>query len=227
MSMVPPREPGSAAARAYDYAKWAILSAVYPAGSVITEAGLAHEMGLSRTPVREALLRLDVEGLVRLQPRRAAVVATFSIQEVENILEARVLIENHTARLSFANRERLLPQLERAHGAMIHKRRERDTAGFTTSDRVFHELIVDAAENSVLSSIYQMLRERQTLFTSVIVRGRVDRMQEAIDEHQRILETLRGGDVDAFCAAVNAHLEWSIALARASTELQEPSGSTA
>ncbi len=94
--------------------------------------------------------------------------------------------------------------------------REHDTAGFTASDRLFHELIVDAAGNAVLSAVYRTLRERQTLFTSVMMRGRADRMQAAIDEHERILTTLRGDDQEAFCAAVNDHLEWSIALARES-----------
>jgi DNA-binding GntR family transcriptional regulator len=183
---------------------------------VITEAALAHEVGLSRTPVREALLRLEVEGLVSLHPRRGAVVSTFSMTDVEDVLEARVLVENHTALRSFANRVSLLPEVEKAHDAMQRTRRERDTAAFTAADRLFHELIVDAADNGVLSSIYRTLRERQTLFTSVMVRGRDDRMQAAIDEHERILETLRGDDRDAFCAAVNAHLQWSIALARES-----------
>jgi DNA-binding GntR family transcriptional regulator len=213
-SLVP--RAASASRRAYDFAKWAILSGVYPAGGVITEAALAHEIGLSRTPVREALLRLEVEGLVTLQPRRGAVVNTFSMADVEDVLEARVLVENHTAGRSFQHRAKLLPKVEEAHEAMKRNRRGRDTAAFTSSDRLFHELIVDAAENAVLSSIYRMLRERQTLFTSVIMRGRDDRMEAAILEHERILETLRGDDRDAFCAAVNEHLEWSIRLARES-----------
>lgn len=208
--------PPSASRRAYDFAKWAILSGVYPGGALITEGGLARELGLSRTPVREALLRLEVEGLVTMHPRRGAVVTTFSLGEVEDVLEARVLVENHTARRSFVHRSRLLPEIEAAHASMQRTRRERDTAAFTAADRLFHELIVDAAENAVLSSVYRMLRERQTLFTSVIVRGRADRMQAAIDEHSRILETLRGDDEEAFCAAVNDHLQWSIALARES-----------
>jgi DNA-binding GntR family transcriptional regulator len=206
----------STSRRAYDFAKWAILSGVYPGGTLVTEAGLARELGVSRTPVREALLRLDVEGLVTLHPRRGAVVTTFSLDEVEDVLEARVLVENHTAMRSFANRDALLPLVEAAHDAMQRTMRERDTAAFTAADRVFHELIVDAARNAVLSSVYRTLRERQTLFTSVIVRGRVDRMQAAIDEHQRILDTLRGDDRDAFCVAINKHLQWSIALARES-----------
>lgn len=216
--MSPPSVPaaGTASSRAYEFTKWAILSAVYPAGSVITEAGLAHEIGLSRTPVREALLRLEVEGLVTVQPGKGAVVNTFSVREVEDILEARVLVENHTAARSFAQRAKLLPQVEAALAAMRRNSRERDTAGFTASDRLFHELIVDAAGNAVLSSIYRTLRERQTLFTSVMMRGRADRMQATIEEHERIIGTLRGDDPDAFCAAVNEHLQWSIALARES-----------
>ena len=208
--------PGSAARRAYDFAKWAILSSVYNAGDVITEGGLAHEVGVSRTPAREALLRLEVEGLVRLQPKKGAVVATFSPHAMDDVLEARVLVENHTARKSFAARANLLPEVEAAHEPMKQRRREQDTAGFTEVDRVFHELIVDAADNAVLSAIYRMLRERQTLFTSAMVRGRVDRMDEAIAEHDRILDALRGDDEDAFCQVVNDHLQWSIELARAS-----------
>ena len=216
--MRPPSSPapGSAAERAYDFAKWAILSAVYAPGEVITEAGLAHEIGVSRTPVREALLRLEVEGLVSLQQRRGAVVNTFTIDDVEDVLEARVLVENHTAAMSFKARKTLLPQVEVVHETMKRNRAAHDTAAFTASDRVFHELIVDAADNAVLSSIYRMLRERQTLFTSAIMRGRADRMDAAIEEHQRILDALHGDDQEVFCAVVNAHLQWSIALAKAS-----------
>lgn len=210
------RPGGSAAQRAYDYTKWAILNGVYPAGEVITEGGVAEEVGVSRTPVREALLRLEVEGLVRLYPKKGAIVSSFSAQDAEDVLEARVLVENFTASRSFANRATLLPQLESVHTDMRRRRREHDTAGFTDSDRTFHELIVDAAGNTVLSSIYRTLRERQTLFTSVMVRGRTDRMAEAIAEHDKILATLRGDDEEVFCRAVNDHLQWSIALARAS-----------
>jgi len=207
-------EPGSAAERAYDFAKWAILSAVYRGGEVITESGLAHELGVSRRPVREALLRLEVEGLVVREPHRGAVVSTFTLRDVEDVLEARVLVENHTAARSFEQRVALLPRLLEAHASMQRHRASHDTAAFTAADRCFHELIVDAADNAVLSSIYRTLRERQTLFTSTMMRGRADRMDAAIEEHERILEALRGDDEAEFCRVVNAHLQWSIDLAR-------------
>lgn len=210
------RPSGTAAQRAYDFAKWAILNGVYPAGSLVTVGGLAGEIGLSRTPVREALLRLEAEGLVGLAPGRGAVVNTFSAQEVEDVLEARVLVENYTAARSFARRQEFLPDVQRTLEQMKQRRRERDTAGFTECDRVFHEVIVDGAGNTVLSEMYRSLRERQTLFTSAVVRGRVDRMDEAIREHAGIVERLQGSDLEAFTKAVNDHLQWSIALARAS-----------
>lgn len=209
--------PGAhSAQRAYDFTKWAILNAVYAAGEVVSVSALAREIGLSRTPVRQALLRLETEGLVRMLPGRGAVVASFSPEQVEDVLEARTLIENYTAARSFENRNKFLPDLLRAHEEMKQRRRERDTAGFTAADRRFHEIIVDGGGNAVLSEMYRLLRERQTLFTSTMVRGRTDRMDAAIAEHDRILEQLDGDDEDAFIEVVNAHLQWSIALARTS-----------
>ena len=213
-----PRSRGDSAQRAYDFAKWAILNAVYPPMAAITVRSLADEMGLSRTPVREALLRLEAEGLVTLVPGRGAVVSSFSAQEIEDVLEARVLVENYTAARSFANRARFLPDLLRVHEEMKQRRRERDTAGFTEADRIFHEIIVDGAGNTVLGEVYRSLRERQTLFTSAMVRGRVDRMDAAISEHQGILDRLEDDDEDAFIEVVNAHLQWSLALARSSVD---------
>jgi DNA-binding GntR family transcriptional regulator len=211
----PPR--ANSAQRAYDFAKWAILNAVYPAGEVITVSALAGEIGLSRSPAREALLRLEAEGLVHVVPGRGAVVASFSPDEVEDVLEARTLVENYTAARSFQQRKSFLPDLLRVHEEMKRRRREQDTAGFTAADRSFHEIIVDGAENLVLSEIYRSLRERQTLFTSTMVRGRADRMDAAIEEHQRIIERLEGDDEDAFIDVVNAHLRWAVALARSSS----------
>jgi DNA-binding GntR family transcriptional regulator len=218
----PPR--ANAAQRAYDFAKWAILNAVYPTETLITVSGLMGELGVSRSPAREALLRLEAEGLVRIVPGRGAVVTAFSQQEVEDVLEARILVENYTAARSFENREKFLSELLDVHETMRRRRREQDTAGFTAADRRFHEIIVDGAGNQVLSEMYRSLRERQTLFTSTMVRGRADRMDAAIEEHDGIIEQLRGDDEDAFIEVVNSHLQWSIALARTSEVSAHPAG---
>jgi DNA-binding GntR family transcriptional regulator len=162
------------------------------------------------------MTRLQAEGLVQLEAGRGAVVISFTVKDVEDVLEARALVETFTAERSFAGRAQILPDLEVAHHDMARTRIEHDTAGFSRADREFHEQIVDAAGNAVLSAVYRSLRERQTLFTSAMVRGRDDRMAEAIAEHEKILDALRGDDLEAFVAVVAEHLTWSVALARES-----------
>lgn len=205
---------GSAAQRAYEHVKQAILSSSYGEGELITEGAVAADIGISRTPVREALLRLEDEGLVTLHPKRGALVASYSPEDVEDVLEARRLIEHHTAGQAYDARDALLPVLSRLHERMQIARVEADTATFTASDRAFHEAIVDAAGNRVLATMYRTMRERQTLFTSFQLRGHSERMDGALAEHEKVLAALAGEDRDAFMAVVDEHLEWSLALAR-------------
>src|SRR5215831_13894434 len=87
-----------AAERVYAHVKKAILSRRYAGGSLLTEGGLADEVGVSRTPVREALLRLEMEGLLKLYPKKGALVLPVSAQEIADVVETRLLVEGHAAR---------------------------------------------------------------------------------------------------------------------------------
>src|SRR2546422_5434437 len=87
----------SATSRAYDHVKQAILDRAYPGGALLSEGEIANEVGVSRTPVREALLRLEAEGLVRLYPKRGALVLPVSPQEITDVMETRELVETFTA----------------------------------------------------------------------------------------------------------------------------------
>src|SRR3982074_2783141 len=79
--------------RAYAFAKARILDARFPGGTLITEGNIAAGVGLSRTPVREAFARLASEGLLRVYPKRGALVVPVSAAEVESVMEARLVIE--------------------------------------------------------------------------------------------------------------------------------------
>src|SRR3954447_11104588 len=87
----------TATSRAYDHVKQAILDRAYPGGALLSEGEIATAVGVSRTPVREALLRLETEGLVRLYPKRGALVLAVSAQEITDVLETRELVETFTA----------------------------------------------------------------------------------------------------------------------------------
>ena len=86
-----------AAARAYDYVKQRLLDGRFAGGMLLSENEIARELGLSRTPVRQAFVELQGEELLDLYPRRGAVVRPISASEAEEILEARLLIETHCA----------------------------------------------------------------------------------------------------------------------------------
>src|SRR5437773_10917244 len=93
----PPPAVLPAATRVYQHLKRAILEQLHPGGALLTEAEIADEVGVSRTPVREALLRLESEGLVALYPKRGALVLPVSAQEIDDVIEARTLVEVHAA----------------------------------------------------------------------------------------------------------------------------------
>jgi DNA-binding GntR family transcriptional regulator len=206
----------SASQRAYDHVKTRILDARYPGGDLLTEGQVSTETGVSRTPVREALLRLEAEGLVRLYPKKGALVVPFTAQGAADVLEARGLVERYCAPRAWARRAEFVDYLPPLLEAMREARRAGDVTAFTTADRSFHEQIVAAAGNDVLTRLYRSLRERQLCITAALARVSTDRMDAAIDDHAVMIDLLHGEDQTAFLALVDEHLDQALAHAQAS-----------
>src|ERR1700760_1627797 len=127
----------SAADRVYRYAKAAILSRRLGAHDLLTEGELADSVGVSRTPVREALLRLQSEGLVRLLPKRGALILPVTADEVADVLETRRLVETFAVRkaVTAPASTRLVGTLETHLEKMRAAMRERDARGYVEADR--------------------------------------------------------------------------------------------
>src|SRR5690348_18504343 len=87
-----------AADRVYTHVKQAVLERRYEGGTLLAEGDLAEAVGVSRTPVREALLRLEAEGLLKLYPKKGALVLPVSAQEIADVVETRLLVEQHAVR---------------------------------------------------------------------------------------------------------------------------------
>ncbi|MDQ4008378.1 MAG: GntR family transcriptional regulator [Actinomycetota bacterium] len=196
----------SAAQRVYEHVKTGILDATYPGGELLTEGAVSERVGVSRTPVREALLRLEAEGLVRLYPKKGALVVPVSAQEADDVLEARALVERYCAAGAWTRRAELAADLEPLLGQMRAHRESGDVAGFSRADREFHERIVAAAGNDVLARLYRSLRERQLCISSVVMRVSAERMDLAVQDHQRMVDALRGSDETGFLDLTDAHL---------------------
>ncbi|MFB9377985.1 GntR family transcriptional regulator [Kineococcus gynurae] len=183
-----------AADRVYTEVKAAILDRSLEGGSLVTEGEIAERVGVSRTPVREGLLRLEAEGLLRLIPKRGALVVPVSPEEVEDVLEARELVEVHCAGVAWDRRAEIVPALQETLAAMARAREAGDAWAFMTADRAFHAAVVGAAGNRVLGQLYEGLRDRQMRMGVAMMRGSSDRMRTAYEEHEELLGAARGED---------------------------------
>ena len=206
----------SATARAYRWAKERLLDGRFLAGTLLSENELARELGISRTPVREAFLLLEAEGLMRLYPRRGALVTPISPTESDDVLEARLLIEGHcAARLEFPN-----PALDAALAASIADQDAvvadgaADGLAFAIADRDFHRAIVVAHGNSLLTAGYDALRDRQQRIAATAAARDRARIVQFIDEHREIARALADGDSGAAVNLIETHLHRAHDLAR-------------
>jgi len=175
-------------------------------GVFLIEAEIAAEFGVSRTPVREALLRLEVEGLVQIMPKKGAFVPPVSDGEVEATMQARLLVERWAASQVADAGHALESTLRVLLAEQVELLDVEDSGAFIEADRRFHRAIVQTAGNPVLADFYESLRDRQIRMGLRAVRSRPDRGQAVIDEHTAIIEALQAGDADGAVAVVESHL---------------------
>ncbi|MEU3554453.1 GntR family transcriptional regulator [Streptomyces fragilis] len=210
---VPLKQP-PAAERVYAHVKQAVLDRTYEGGSLLTEGELAEAVGVSRTPVREALLRLEVEGLLKLYPKKGALVLPVTAQEIADVVETRLLVEEHAARKAVPASPQLIARLEE----LLERQREQAAAGdyaaAAVTDRCFHAEIVRSGGNVILSHLYDQLRDRQLRMGVAVMHSHPDRAAKTLAEHGEILEALRAGDADRAVAVVHGHVSWFSHLAR-------------
>src|SRR5438309_739868 len=138
-----------------------ILGGRFAPGARLAEEPLSEELGVSRMPVREALRLLSAEGIVVLEPRRGASVASHTPEQVQELVEVRATLEGLNARLAARRHDPVqIAKLERivADGARINERTELSV--IQANNARFHEALEDIAANSVLSSMVRSLRDR-------------------------------------------------------------------
>ncbi|WP_307621483.1 GntR family transcriptional regulator [Streptomyces sp. V3I7] len=203
-----------AADRVYTHVKQGVLDRRYEGGTLLTEGELAEAVGVSRTPVREALLRLEVEGLIRLYPKKGALVLPVSAQEIADVVETRLLVEEHAARKAVPAPPSLIARLEELLDRQKEQAAAGDFAGAAVSDRCFHAEIVRSGGNEILSRLYDQLRDRQLRMGVAVMQSHPDRIAKTLSEHEEILDALRSGDPEAAVAVVHRHVSWVSNLAR-------------
>jgi DNA-binding GntR family transcriptional regulator len=204
----------SATDRAYAFAKERILDGRFPGGELISEGDVAAGVSLSRTPVREAFLRLESEGLLRLYPKRGALVVPVSAAEVESVLETRMVVERFAFEKVIRARTDLAGAPEEAIARQEELAAAGDAPGFVEADRAFHRVFVAAAANPILLALHDSLRDRQArMGLAALARG-PHRTEQILLEHRALADAVAARDEEAAHRLVGEHLGATLALLR-------------
>ena len=207
--------------RAYRHIQSEILAGRFAAGTLISETRIAEELGISRTPVGEAIRTLAAEGWVEQQARRGTVVRSFSRREIIELYELREALETFAAgKAAVLVSESVLSRLERYCDEMHSLAEQLEASGastledtplkrFLAADMAFHLLIVRTAGNSRIMKLVQQTRTISRLFRMRRQRHSLKVVQRAFEFHRRIADALRAGDGIEAGHAMAEHIQIS------------------
>lgn len=193
----------------------AILDVDLIPGAPIVESEVAARFGSSRTPVREALLRLADEALVEIRPQRGTSVARLVLNRIEEAQFIRQAVEGAVIRRICAQGTHFaladeLARLLRGHAVLV---RSNDTSAAFDADTIFHRTLVEAGGLPGVWEVVARAREMHQRVRSIAV-PELRTAGRALAEHRKVVKALRTGDADAAAGAMAAHLSRNLVLAR-------------
>lgn len=182
-----------------------IRSGGLPPGARLREIELSERLAISRTPVREALRRLEADGLVVHVPRLGAVVKELTYQEVMELYEMRVVLEGTAARLAARHASELeIEELDALNQEM--KAHAGDAAALYRINRLLHAALLNAAKNRYLIKSMQALSRTLLILGPTTLSGE-ERAAAAFGEHAQVIEAIGGRQQDRAEQLMRAHVE--------------------
>jgi DNA-binding GntR family transcriptional regulator len=209
-----PRAPGTAASSARSLSaqvaeriRAAIVDGRFPLGEALSELKLAAVLGVSRTPVREALTALQLQGLIEIRPQAGSFVFMPSEEDVGELAEFRRVLEVTALRFSFARRRgEALRDMRAAVEVMERARQADDRLAVAHADTAFHQAIAENSANEHLIAAYGLVSGRiAALRTHNLMATDTIRMQ-AESEHRSIIGAFGKGDIDRAEAVLAEHI---------------------
>lgn len=173
----------------------AILEGKLKSGQRLMEVQLAEQLGVSRTPVREAIRKLELEGLVVMLPRKGAYVANISVKDLMDVLEIRACLEGLGASLAAERRdEEDIKKLESIEKEFEEAVKTQNIEMLLKKDVEFHECIFEAANNKKLEKMINSIWEQVQRFRTTYVSD-YNASLSLLDEHQAILKAIKEANV--------------------------------
>jgi DNA-binding GntR family transcriptional regulator len=177
--------------KVYRILKKEIIKGSLKPGSKVLEGRIADQIGISRTPVREAIRELAAEGFVTLSPNQGVVVRSVSAENIREVLQVHSVLEGLATRLSCeVINEEELKELENYVNKMEKLTNKKDPLAYSEVDLKFHELIVDNCGNKRLIQMRKNISDQAQRYrvSSLRIQGR---LKKSLKEHQKILEAFK------------------------------------
>lgn len=197
---------GSLVARAYEEIKEKIIKVYFLPGQYLNESAICDLLGLGRTPVHQALQRLEIDGMVEIMPRKGVIVLPDSIAEIIKILDSRMAVEPELARHAA---ERATPETAAELQALASVQKTdsdiSDIDAFTHSDRAFHRKLAEMSGNQVLSDFARNLHERSWRYWYLHLWQTLD-IGANNHQHTAIADAVSTGNGEAAAEAMRAHI---------------------
>ena len=184
----------------------AILRGELKPGERLMEIQLANKLGVSRTPIREAIRKLELEGLVLMIPRKGAEVAQITEKNMQDVLEVRKALEELSVQLAC---ERITPeQVEEMKMAAEDFRKvlkSGDVTKIAEADVKFHDIIFAATNNQRLITLLNNLREQMYRFRVEYLKQK-ECYPQLLEEHDKLIALISGGEVEEACELMGCHM---------------------
>ena len=185
----------------------AILKGELGPGERLMEIQLAERLGVSRTPIREAIRKLELEGLVLMIPRKGAEVARISEKSLRDVLEIRRSLEELAIELACQRMtEDEIDELDRTQEAFRRAVASQDVMLMAETDEAYHDIIYKGTNNNRLVQIINNLREQMYRYRLEYIKD-ADKRQILLIEHDNILKAIRGRRVAEAKAAMREHID--------------------
>jgi GntR family transcriptional regulator, rspAB operon transcriptional repressor len=193
--------------KVYSHLREQILRGEYMPNERLFETKISEEIGASRTPVREALHSLELEGLIECLPKVGYAVKPISDQEVAEICEIRGTIEGLAARWAAEKaREKLIEELQKNIGISEAKTKKGEARSFIELDAQFHEIIARLSGSKRLLELAQTLRHHMLRYRAQSIYS-TENVVRAIEGHKGILASVEKGEMDGITLAIQKHLD--------------------
>ena len=185
----------------------AILRGELKPGERLMEIQLANKLGVSRTPVREAIRKLELEGLVLMIPRKGAEVADISEKSLKDVLEVREALEELAARLACDKiTKEGINRLKEAAQDFCSALKSNDITQMAEADVRFHDVICNATENQKLGQLLNNLREQMYRYRIEYLKDQ-QVYEKLLSEHEEIIRHIEKGEKDEAARVVSRHIE--------------------